>query len=124
MHSHDKLFLHSLKCYFGVYNPLVSAESVRHSGAYIVLYILQDYLTCTGSLHQWYNPEEYGLMNPMDLRGSHYRTTTKWFYEKNDEVWNNSDLWKLNDVKQSFTYFMEYKVNLMILYGFWNGLIS
>ena len=41
MHSRDELFLRSLECYFGVYqnNPLVSAETVRHSSTYIILCI-------------------------------------------------------------------------------------
>ena len=52
MYSCDELFLHSLKYYFGVLfplllhnsgnkhqnNPLVSAETVCHSSAYIILY--------------------------------------------------------------------------------------
>ena len=50
MHSRDELFLRSLECYFGVYSPrntenkhqndpLVSAETVRHSSTNIILYM-------------------------------------------------------------------------------------
>ena len=43
MYSSDELFLRSLECYFCVYkhknNPLVSAETIRHSGTYIILYV-------------------------------------------------------------------------------------
>ena len=43
MFSHDELFLRSLEYSSGVYehqnNPLVSAETVRHSSTYIILYI-------------------------------------------------------------------------------------
>ena len=44
MYSRDKLFLRSLECYFGIYykhqnDPRVSAETVRHSSTYIILYI-------------------------------------------------------------------------------------
>ena len=43
MHSRDELFQRSREVYFGVYNkhqnkPLVSAETVRHESAYVVLY--------------------------------------------------------------------------------------
>ena len=47
MHSRNELFLCSLECYFGIYfprrvkhknNPLVSAQTVRHSSTYIILY--------------------------------------------------------------------------------------
>ena len=50
MHSRDEPFLRSLECYFGIYfprnsgnkhqsNPLVSAETIRHSSKYIILYV-------------------------------------------------------------------------------------
>ena len=37
MYSRDELFLRSFKCYLN--NPLVSAETVRHSSTYIILYV-------------------------------------------------------------------------------------
>ena len=62
MYSRDEPFLRSLECYFGIYlfyfdylfiiiyliiyfnkhqnNPLVSAETIRHSSTYIILYLL------------------------------------------------------------------------------------
>ena len=45
MYARDELFLRSLEWYFGIYsnepkiNPLVSAETVRHSSTYITLSI-------------------------------------------------------------------------------------
>ena len=54
MHSRDELFLHSLKCYFGVYFPrcvatqekntqiileIMSTETVHHWSRYIILYL-------------------------------------------------------------------------------------
>ena len=56
MYSRDELFLHSLECYFGVYFPrcfatreintkitlsLVSAETIRHSSTYIIIYVYE-----------------------------------------------------------------------------------
>ena len=49
MYSRDELFLCSLECYFGFYinkhqnNTLLTAQAVRHSSTYIILYVL-----CTG----------------------------------------------------------------------------
>ena len=43
MYSSDELFLRSLECYFCVKHkndPLVSDETVRHSSAYIILYVV------------------------------------------------------------------------------------
>ena len=53
MYSHDELFLCSLEYYFGVYskhqnNALVSAETVRHSSTYIILYLLKRCVFTTG----------------------------------------------------------------------------
>ena len=45
MYSREELFLRSLECFFRnsgnkhQNNPLVSAETIRHSSAYIILYI-------------------------------------------------------------------------------------
>ena len=43
MYSRDELLLRSLKCYFysnkHQNNPLVRAETIRHSSTYIILYI-------------------------------------------------------------------------------------
>ena len=54
MYSSDELFLRSFECYSGVFslvasqlgekkthqnNPLASAETIRHSSTYIILYI-------------------------------------------------------------------------------------
>ena len=42
MYSRNKPFLRSPECHFGIYfhqnNPRMSAEAVRHSSTYIILY--------------------------------------------------------------------------------------
>ena len=46
----DELFLPSFECYFCVYFPLVSVETVRHSSTYIILYTLAEIIMKPPSL--------------------------------------------------------------------------